>query len=252
MHGLTVGRVTDVRLSSDLAKRQVLASVSFDVQPERIIGVGNRGFPTPQESVEALVAAGWRATLQSASLITGQQIVELDLIPDAPKAQVTSVGDRFVIPVVETGGFGTLATSASDVLKQINQIPFKQIGEHLADILATTDSTLNGPEMKAAVTDLAATMKSLNALVANLNKGTGPALQQLPQITALLNKMMGSVNTLVVSLNNGYGDNTKFNRDTERLLVQAGDAMQALRQLAEMLARNPEALIKGRPEGTTR
>jgi paraquat-inducible protein B len=53
----------------------------------------------------------------------------------------------------------------------------------------------------------------------------------------------------VLSVDSGYGDNTKFNRDMDRLMVQANDAIRAIRALADLLARHPEALIKGRPEG---
>jgi paraquat-inducible protein B len=60
---------------------------------------------------------------------------------------------------------------------------------------------------------------------------------------------MTSVNKLVLSLDTGYGDNTQFNRDLERLLAQASDAVRSIRALADMLARNPEALIRGRPVG---
>ena len=61
-----------------------------------------------------------------------------------------------------------------------------------------------------------------------------------------------NANKLVLSLDNGYGDNTKFNRDIDRLLAQANDALRSIRALADLLARHPEALIKGRPEGPLR
>jgi paraquat-inducible protein B len=53
------------------------------------------------------------------------------------------------------------------------------------------------------------------------------------------------------SLDNGYGDNTKFNRDLERLLLQLTDAVRSIHALTDLLGRHPEALIKGRPEGLT-
>ena len=58
---------------------------------------------------------------------------------------------------------------------------------------------------------------------------------------------MANANKLVLSLDTGYGDNTKFNRDLERLLVQANDSLRSIRALSDLLARYPEALIKGRP-----
>jgi paraquat-inducible protein B len=54
---------------------------------------------------------------------------------------------------------------------------------------------------------------------------------------------------LVQSLGGGYGDNTKFNRDLDRLLVQANDTLTAVRSLADLLSRDPAALIKGRGDG---
>jgi len=64
-----------------------------------------------------------------------------------------------------------------------------------------------------------------------------------------LEKAMTNANRLILSVDNGYGDNTQFNRDLDRLLVQANDAVRSIRALADLLARHPEALAKGRPEG---
>src|SRR5205823_4829471 len=82
MHGLKVGEVTDVRLAYDPAKDTIVAPVRFEIEPERIVGVGQRVFKTDQESVEAVLSKGLRASLQSASLITGQQVIALDFVPD--------------------------------------------------------------------------------------------------------------------------------------------------------------------------
>ena len=43
---------------------------------------------------------------------------------------------------------------------------------------------------------------------------------------------MANANKLVLSLDTGYGDNTKFNRDLERLLVQANDSLRSIRALS--------------------
>ena len=73
--------------------------------------------------------------------------------------------------------------------------------------------------------------------------------KQLPELAGNLEKTLTSANKLVLSLDNGYGDNTKFNRDLDRLMAQATDAVRSIRALTDLLARHPEALIKGRPEG---
>jgi len=243
MHGLKVGEVTDVRLEYDRAKDIIVAPVRYEIEPERIVGVGQRVFKTDQESVEAVLSKGLRASLQSASLITGQQVVALDFVPDAPPATVTLEGEDFVLPTTEGGGFAGLASSATDLLDKVNKMPFDQIGANLNGILKSVNDVAQGPQMKKALTDLAAMLASAQGMVQRLDT------KQLPELSAGLQKTLASANKLVLSLDTGYGDNTKFNRDLDRLMVQTNDAVRSIRALSDLLARHPEALLKGRPEG---
>ncbi len=250
MHGLVVGHVTDVRLAYDAAKDTVVAPVRFEVEPERVLGIGAKSlFKTPAEAAAAVVKQGMRASLQSASLITGQQMVALDFVRDAPPAEVTMDGSDFVLPTTEGGGFAGLQASATALLDKVNTIPFKQIGDNLDGILRSANDVANGPQMKKALTDLSSTIGDLNSLVGHLDSGMSPALQQLPGIATGLQKTLTTVNKLALSLDSGYGGNTQFNRDLERMLVQVNDALRSIRSLADLLARHPEALIKGRPAG---
>ena len=249
MHGLKVGEVTDVRLSYDAAKDAIVAPVRFVVEPERVVGIGERVFKTDAEAIGALLKKGLRASLQSASLITGQQNVALDFVTDAPEAEVSMDGPDFVVPAGEGGGFAGLTASATELLNKVNTMPFDQIGKNLEGILKSVNDVAQGPQMKKALTELTSMIASAQSMVQNLNSGLSPAAKQLPEVAAGLQKTLANANKLVLSLDNGYGDNTKFNRDIDRLMVQANDAVRSIRSLADLLARHPEALIKGRPEG---
>jgi paraquat-inducible protein B len=249
MHGLKVGEVTDVRLAFDPSKDAVVAPVRYEIEPERVIGVGQRVFKTDEEGMEAVLEKGLRASLQSASLITGQQVVALDFAPDAPVAPITKRGGDFVLPAAEGGGFAGLTASATELLNKVNTMPFDQIGKNLDGILKSVNDVTQTPQMKKALTELAAMIASAQNMVQNLNSGLSPAAKQLPELTAGLQKTLTNANKLVVSLDNGYGGDTKFNRDMDRLLAQANDALRSIRALSDLLARHPEALIKGRPEG---
>lgn len=243
VHGLKVGEVTDVRLTYDAAKDAVLAPVRYEIEPERVVGVGKRVFKTDAESVEALLKQGLRASLQSANLITGQQNVALDFVTDAPEAEVSMDGPDFVVPAGEGGGFAGLTASATELLNKVNTLPFEQIGKNLDGILKSTNDMAQGPQMKKALTDLAGMIASAQTMIRNLDT------KQLPELVSGLQKTLTSANKLVLSLDSGYGDDTKFNRDMDRLLAQANDALRSIRALSDLLARHPEALIKGRPAG---
>ena len=243
VHGLKVGEVTDVRLTYDAAKDAVLAPVRYEIEPERVVGVGKRVFKTDAELVEALLKQGLRASLQSANLITGQQNVALDFVTDAPEAEVSMDGPDFVVPAGEGGGFAGLTASATELLNKVNTLPFEQIGKNLDGILKSTNDMAQGPQMKKALTDLAGMIASAQTMIRNLDT------KQLPELVSGLQKTLTSANKLVLSLDSGYGDNTKFSRDMDRLLAQANDALRSIRALSDLLARHPEALIKGRPAG---
>ena len=135
------------------------------------------------------------------------------------------------------------ASAATDLLDKVNTIPFDQIGTSLNGILKSVNDVTQGPQIKKALTDLSAMIASAQGMIQRLDT------KQLPQITAGLEKTLTSANKLVMSLDTGYGDNTKFNRDLDRLMVQANDAVRSIRALTDLLARHPEALLKGRPEG---
>ena len=152
-------------------------------------------------------------------------------------------GPDFVVPSTEAGGFSGLTASATELLNKVNTMPFDQIGKNLDGILKSVNDAAQGPQMKKALTDLTAMIGSAQGMIQRLDT------KQLPELVSGLQKTLASANKLVLSLDSGYGDNTKFNRDLDRLMVQANDAVRSIRALSDLLARHPEALIKGRPAG---
>jgi paraquat-inducible protein B len=228
VHGMKIGEVTDVRLTYSATANAIVAPVRYEVQPERIVGIGNRVFETDHQAVDAFLKQGLRANLQTTSLITGEQSVALDFVANATPAEVKQEGTDFLIPATEGGGFANLTSSATDLLNSVRTIPFASIG-----------SSLDG------------TLVAAQDLVKHLAKGLDPASKRLPEISAQVQKVLGNANALLVSLDAGYGNDTKFNRNLDRLTVQFNDAMRSVRSLADLLQRHPEALIKGRSGGTS-
>ena len=79
-----------------------------------------------------------------------------------------------------------------------------------------------------------------------LDTDSGPALARLPQIARSLDDSLVQINRLAASLNIGYGDNSRFSREIDRLLPQLNETARSFRALADLLSRHPEALIQGR------
>jgi paraquat-inducible protein B len=135
------------------------------------------------------------------------------------------------------------------LLHKVNAIPFAEIGASLNGILRSANKATAGPELKEAVNNLNAMLAQARDLVQKINTGAGPAAKDLPAMTVSLQRALANVNRLLVSLQSGYGNDTQFHRELGRLLEQSDEALGAIRSLADLLTRHPEALIKGRPGG---
>jgi paraquat-inducible protein B len=191
------------------------------VQPERVTGLRQRVFKTDEEAMAAMLGLGMRASLETASLITGSQMIAIQFDKDAPTTTVSKEDDDYVIPSTEASGFAQLAAAATDVLNKVNAIPFEQIGTNLNGILGSVNKATDDAQLQKAVDSLTVAL-----------------------VTA--KKTLVTFNQLATSVESGYGNDTKFNRDLERLLVQTDEAVRGIRALADLLAQHPEALIKGR------
>ncbi len=246
LHGLKIGEVTDVGLVYDPKEDRIVAPVHYRIESDRIAGVAARpGLPLGAGAAE-MIRRGFRATLQSPSLITGQKVIAIEMVPDAPPAEMSFVDGTFVVPSAESGGFDSITRSANELLSKINRIDFGAIGTNLVAITAGLSSTINGPELKKSLAALEATMTDVQDVARKLDAGATPALARLPQISSDLQETLAKANRLAGSVNSAYGNDSRFSRELDRLMPQLNETARAFRALADLLSRHPEALIQGR------
>ena len=247
LRGIRIGEVTSVRLEYDSKSDTIRVPVKFEVQPERISDVAAVEGRGPMENIRHLVALGLRAQLQSVNLLTGQKAVSFDIVPDAPPAEVTIEDGLFVVPTAP-GEFAGIVASANSLVNKLNNMPFKQIGDNLNETLEGLNKIANGKAVHDTIDSLQAALVAAKETLTTINTGAGPAIKRLPEIAAGLQDAVTRTNRVLQSVDTGYGDNSKFSRNLDRLLVQLNDAAQSIRVLADILARHPEALIRGRPD----
>jgi paraquat-inducible protein B len=247
LHGLKIGEVTDLGLVFDPAKQRILVPVHYVVEGDRVAGVAGQQVDVPPGLVAAeMVRRGFRATLDTTSLITGSKVVSLRFVADAPPAELGREGDVFVVPSSETGGLDAITRSAAELLTKINGIDFAGIGKSLAGTAKGLDDIVNGEQMKKTLAGLQSAVTDAQDFMRKLDTDSGPALARLPQIAKSLDDSLVQINRLAASLSTGYGDNSRFSREIDRLLPQLNETARSFRALADLLARNPEALIRGR------
>ncbi|HUN43760.1 MAG TPA: MlaD family protein [Acetobacteraceae bacterium] len=247
LRGIKIGTVSSVGLQYDKKIDNVVVPVRFNVEPDRI---SQLNLPTGGDldtKMRDLVRRGLRVQLESASLITGQKQLAMDVYTHAPPATLSKQGDIYVIPVLPGSG-EDVVTAASALMSKLDAIPFQQISDDLSKTLAGVNGMVNGPELQGSIASLHRTLTDADALVRNLNSATGPLKQKLPDMIAELDSTARRLNVLVGSIQRGYGGNSQFNQDASRLLVQLTDTARSFRVLADLLTRHPEALIRGRTD----
>jgi paraquat-inducible protein B len=247
--GIQVGAVTDVRLVMDPLVGKMRARVAFDLQPERVFSEAQvLSQPNPEHVTKALVQAGMRAVLNSSNIVTGQKDISLQYVPGAPPATLGHEGDSLVLPS-QGGGLDNITSSLSDITAKLDKIPFDEIGRDLADTLKSVDRTVSGPDVQTALKRLSDTLADVQQLVRHADAGMTPVLKRLPQISADLQQAVAHANALLGQ--GGYGGNSDFQRNMERLLDQVNNTARSIRLLADFLDRHPEALLLGRTSHAT-
>lgn len=247
-HGLRIGQVLSVGLAYDSATDTIRAPVRYEIEPERIAFVQAAAARGPVENARILVKRGLRAQIQSANLLTGEMEVGLDMLPDSPPAELTVEGQTIILPAVP-GGLSGLTNSASELLSKINRMPFDQIGRNLNETLAGAAHITNGPEIANTLRSLQTALSTTQELMRTIDTNATPALKKLPEIAASLQGAVTQANKTLGSINTGYGDDSPFQRQLTRLLMQFNDTARSMRALADLLSRHPEALIQGRASG---
>ena len=246
LRGIKIGEVESVSLEVDPANDMVVAPVRFVVEPGRI---GQLDLPSAADlgsTLDGLVRRGLRVKLETASLITGQKQLALEMVPGAPPAALTRRGDAFVLPAYADGGSADVVATANTLLSRLSAFPFEQMGQNLNETLSGVSRLVNDGQLAQSMATLQSTLASAQALLQNLNRGVEPVIARLPAIAAGLEDAIRKTDRLVGSVEAGYGANSQLNRDTARLLVQLSDAARSVRVLADLLTRHPEALIRGR------
>lgn len=227
--GIQVGTVSSVALELDPATGSARVRVRLEVQPERIMSEDEVKTDDTMDGTRRLVQRGMRAQLQTASYLTGQRVVALDFVPNARPADVVMEGGDIVLPS-QGGGLDNILVAAADIAGKLDRLPFDQIGQNLNGVLRSTTGAMN----------------SVQDLVKRADAGLMPTLRRLPEITAGLQDAVAKAGRTFGSIEASYGNNSQFQRELERAMVQVGDTARSIRLLADFLDRHPEALVRGR------
>ena len=145
--GIPIGEVAEISAQIDAKTFEFSAPVTIHLDAQRL-GVKIRDLApgadldsVRRQLIDTLVAHGVRAQLQTGSLLTGALFVAFDFFPDAPPATVDWSQKPVQLPTIP-GELEAIEASVVGIIKKLNEIPFKEIGDDLQKAIVELDRTL--------------------------------------------------------------------------------------------------------------
>jgi len=233
--GLQIGKVTDIDLDADFENLDFTVPVRIELEPERL----HLGSPKDEKDAidrwQRLLDKGFRAQLETGSLLTGQLYVKLDIFEDAPPAKLSFYGDLPVIPSLPSSS-QEIMQGVTRFVKKLDQLPLEAIGKDLQNTMAGMDRLVNSPDLRDAVQSLGGILDELKTTTQTLNADTVPRI----------NTALAEMATVLKNLDGWVSADAPLQGDLRKTLEELAAAGRAISELADMLERHPEALIQGK------
>lgn len=194
LSGLKIGQVETLSGVVDydqFGDSRVRLNVSVSIQPSRL-GLPNE--VTPEAALAFLenrVAAGLRARLASASLLTGGLKVELVMVEDAPLANIIQVAEAFPLIPTTANETSDAAATVEGVFNRINNLPIEELLNSAISFLNSADAFVSNEDLQETPGDVRVLLSELKGIVAS---------DDVKNIPVSLNATLKRVEDLVAQL----------------------------------------------------
>jgi paraquat-inducible protein B len=235
LRGIRVGQVLDIQLQLNTHTADFQIPVLVEVEPERIVVVGDPSQLQAGQAVERLVERGLRAQLKTGSLITGELYVELDFHPTDRPQTVWQGKDFRIFPTVPAA-LDAITHKLNGILDTVAALPLADIGTDLRDAIAGAKAVLASRELMDAVKELDLTLKEVRQTTAGVDR------ELIPKVSAAVDQVRATLR----SADGLVAPESATAVELRRLMQELSAAARSVRTMADYLERHPEALIKGK------
>nr|NIS42917.1 MCE family protein [Desulfuromonadales bacterium] len=245
--GIRVGTVKDLRLISDMdVGRPPMIVVIFDLEPERIHGIGqSAGSEDAYGSMAELVDKGLRAQLEQGSLITGSLYLSLDFHEDVEPAKLGRDGVYPEMPTLPTD-LERIARSVNDVLNTISDLPLAELVNDLRGTIQSVDALVTSPEVENAVANLEKSLEEVSQLVAKVDRDITPLMASFKDASEAAEAALQQAESTMKSADSILRQDSVARHNLTIMLKELAEAARSIRMLTDYLEQHPEALIQGK------
>lgn len=159
--GIPVGEVLGIDGVYDPETGNMIPRLTIEFRPETMENA--RVEEGEYTLLPFLLKRGMRASLKSASLLTGQLYVELDFLSDKPERYLGSGIDAYPeLPTIDSG--------LDQVISKFSELPIEDVLARVTSTLAAAENLLRNPHLDEALAVLPTLLTDADALVADLRQ----------------------------------------------------------------------------------
>ncbi len=273
--GVPIGSVEQVMIR---AENQIEGSTAIPVliridrtRLKNDLGVVESAFEP--EAIRETISRGLFAQLSLESFITGQLFVELSVDPKrSPGQQNHLVGESDLIEIPTlSSSLDEITADGAEIISKLSELDFGRLNENINRVLENLAVALGGLDTEAisrSVTDAADTVSgfirsedlvttlrstrraidTLSSTLSSYNLDEGPLAEALETWTGQLTATLSQINQLSAQLNAMTEPEGILRYELEGMLRELSRTARSVRELADYLEQNPNAILTGRPE----
>ena len=271
LQGVQIGSVTNILIRANREDLTMSIPVFIQIRLDKFhVDETVQTQEDPAKNIARLADRGLRAVLSTQSFITGQLMIELDYYPDSP------INLKNLDP--EVPEIPTIPSTTERLFQNLQKIDLTRIN----NIIVGVDRLVNNPDLPEGLKSLRQTADEVRLLVGKLENYTGdvadnidntlsdtrtlvnnvnaqvqPLIQDMRQLiehfdeVALnINKQLDGVaanlNESLVGIRGVVSEDAPLVIELEETLENISNMTDSIRQLADYLEQNPQALIRGK------
>lgn len=262
LKGVTIGQVTDTRVTLYGETSDILNTVTIEIDPSAL---KYQGRDDKGVSVDDLLKRGLRAQLRQQSLLTGLLYVDVDFDPGKPAAYKPVKTDFPQLP--------TTPTNLEQLSRDLESVDVNRLANDLQQALSGISQLLNDPAMQQLAGNLGNAVKALedtanrlgmvgdqlgkdysllaqsaNTLLNSANRDMPALVTKLDDTLAALRQSADNMDRFAANAAFLASDDSPALYRLNNAAKSINDAADQLRGLSNLLERQPEVLLYGKPE----
>jgi paraquat-inducible protein B len=246
VRGVQIGSVSEILLSYEQQEGDLRIPVWIEIDQTRLGQLGGSGLDIDQDRLEELIARGLRAKLETESLVTGVLYVGLDFVPGSPiilvLARDSGILEIPTLPTTLEQVFQTFST----VLRRFEKVDLEGLVASARDTFDGVNKVVRSPEVDRAIRSLDEALQSVRKVAHSLEPEVGPAARNLNLAAKQVRSSLEQLDATMTNLQSLVDPQAPLAVKLANSLAELGDMARSVKELADYIDRNPNALLTGR------